>query len=217
MSFQRPGASALALLAFALVGCSSDAPVQVDSQHSHHGGVALASLSRASAAQTLSDLTRLTAPFHFVDAADSAGYKLFIATPLTTADGCISSASEGGMGYHYTRGDNLGDDSVSLLDPEFLVYAPKNGARQDGDVRRRLAAFDYFIPYSPKWPGPTDATFVRAPRVHDFSTMRELPDTVFAPSRFQGWMFHIWLWEQNPGGMFTNWNASVPRCEGSTF
>jgi len=39
----------------------------------------------------------------------------------------------------------------------------------------------------------------------------------FARSRFSGWMFHIWLWENNPGGMFTNWNQSVPLCEGSTF
>jgi hypothetical protein len=47
--------------------------------------------------------------------------------------------------------------------------------------------------------------------------MSELPDITFAPSRFGGWMFHIWLWENNPGGMFANWNTSVPLCEGSAF
>ena len=128
-----------------------------------------------------------------------------------------SSTTEGGMGYHYTRRNNLADDSVSLLDPEFLVYAPKNGPDKDGVVRRRLAAFDYFIPFSAKWPGPTDPTFKRAPRLHDFSTMSSLPDSTFAPSRFGGWMFHIWLWEHNPGGMFTNWNTSVSLCAGSSF
>jgi hypothetical protein len=101
--------------------------------------------------------------------------------------------------------------------PEFLVYAPKDGPRKDGEARRRLAAFDYFIPYSPKWPGPDDPNFERAPRLKDFPTMSDLPDIAFAPSRFGGWMFHIWLWEHNPGGMFTNWNTSVPRCEGSAF
>ena len=121
------------------------------------------------------------------------------------------------MGYHYTRGNNLADDAVSLLDPEFLVYAPTNAPRKDGEARRRLAAFDYFIPYSAKWPGPDDPTFTRAPTLHDFPTMTGLPDIAFAPSRFGGWMFHIWLWEHNPSGMFTNWNTTVPLCEGSSF
>jgi len=179
----------------------------------------LSSLSQASQAQTLDALTQLTAPLHDVDAAQAAGYSLFKAPPLTAADGCISSAAEGegGMGYHYTRGDNLADDSVSLLDPEFLVYAPTNAPRKDGDARTRLAAFDYFMPYSAKWPGPDDPSFKRAPTLHDFSTMSDLPDIAFAPSRFGGWMSHIWLWENNPGGMFANWNAAVPLCEGSAF
>jgi hypothetical protein len=177
----------------------------------------LSSLTRAANGQTLDALTQLTAPFHDVGAAQAAGYALFAAPPLTAPDGCISSAGDGGMGYHYTRGNNLADDSVSLLDPEFLVYAPKNGPRKDGEARTRLAAFDYFIPYSPKWPGPSDPTFKRAPTLHDFSTMSDLPDIAFARSRFNGWMVHIWLWEHNPGGMFANWNTAVPLCEGSSF
>jgi hypothetical protein len=36
-------------------------------------------------------------------------------------------------------------------------------------------------------------------------------------TRFGGWAIHIWLWENNPGGMFTNYNASVPQCEGSIY
>jgi hypothetical protein len=207
----------LAAFAFVLAGCSADSPLQTDNHLSHQNGVMLSSLSQADQAQTLNALTQLSAPFHDLDAAQAAGYSLFKAFPLTAKDGCISSAQEGGMGYHYTRGNNLGDDSVSLLDPEFLVYAPKNAPRKDGEARTRLAAFDYFIPYSTKWPGPNDPTFKRAPTVHDFSTMGELPDITFAPSRFGGWMFHIWLWENNPGGMFANWNMSVPLCEGSAF
>ena len=209
-------AQLLAASAFVLAGCNADSPLQAGS-HSHQNGLTLSSLSQATTAQTLDALTRLSAPFHDVDAAEAAGYGLFKAPPLTAEDGCVSSADEGGMGYHYTRGNNLGDDAVELLDPEFLVYAPTNAPRQDGEARRRLAAFDYFIPYSAKWPGPDDPTFTRAPTLHDFSTMSDLPDIAFAPSRFNGWMFHIWLWEHNPSGMFTNWNRSVPLCEGSTF
>ena len=201
------------LLAFPLVlaACSTETPVQTH-QMSHEGGLMLSSLTSASESQALAALRQLTAPFHDVDAAEAAGYALLSLPPLTAQDGCVSDASLGGMGYHYTRGDNLGDDNVSLLDPEFLVYAPKDGPRQDGVARRRLAAFDYFIPYSTRWPGPNDPTFQRAPTLHDFSTMQDLPDLRFAPSRFNGWMFHIWLWENNPAGMFGNFNASVPLC-----
>ena len=211
------GAQLLAAFSILLAGCNADAPLQTDGHRSHQNGLALSSLSEATNAQTLNALRELTAPLHDVDKAEALGYNLFTAVPLTAPDGCVSDANAGGMGYHYSRLDNLADDSVSLLDPEFLVYAPKNGPRKDGEARRRLAAFDYFIPYSAKWPGPTDQNFKRAPTLHDFSTMSDLPDIAFAPSRFSGWMFHIWLWEQNPGGMFTNWNRSVPLCEGSSF
>jgi hypothetical protein len=207
------------LVAFPLLlaACNADSPVKADDHMSHQNGLMLSSLSSATEAQALAGLRELTAPLHDVDAAQAAGYALFTAPPLTAADGCISSTHDGGMGYHYTRGNNLADDSVTLLDPEFLVYAPTNAPRKDGVARRRLAAFDYFIPFSSKWPGPDDANFKRPPTLHDFSTMSDLPDIAFAPSRFGGWMFHIWLWENNPGGMFTNWNTSVPLCEGSAF
>ena len=202
---------------FVLAGCNADSPLKADTHMSHQNGLMLSDLSAASEAQALAALRQLTAPLHDVDAAQAAGYALLTAPPLTAPDGCISSAADGGMGYHYTRGNNLADDSVSLLDPEFLVYAPTNAPRKNGEARRRLAAFDYFIPYSAKHPGPDDPNFKRPPTLHDFSTMSDLPDIAFAPSRFGGWMFHIWLWENNPGGMFTNWNTSVPLCEGSAF
>ena len=214
----NPGRGALlstALIAFALSGCSQDTATPVERPMA---GLALSSISQNAAnAQTLDDLRRMTAPLHDVDAALAAGYGLFVAPPLTAPDGCISDMSLGGMGYHYTRGNNLADDSIALLDPEFLVYAPTNAPRKDGEARRRLAAFDYFLPYSAKWPGPTDAHFTRAPNLHDFSTTRDLPNASFAPSRFNGWMIHIWLWENNSDGIFANWNTGVPLCEGSTF
>jgi hypothetical protein len=211
--------TALLLAGFALVlaACDAESPAQADDHRAHRNGLMLSTLSRSTDARTLDALRQLSAPFHDVAKAEAAGYDRFAAPPLTATDGCISSASEGGMGYHYTRGNNLADDAVSLLDPEFLVYAPTNAPRKDGEARTRLAAFDYFLPYSAAWPGPDDPGFVRAPTLHDFPTMSGLPDVAFAPSRFDGWMFHIWLWEQNPDGMFTNWNRAVPLCEGSAF
>jgi hypothetical protein len=206
----------LVALAVALAGCNSDSPVQTD-HHMHAGGLSLADLTQSSSAQTLNDLRQLTASLHDVDAALALQYQLLTA-PVTAPDGCISSTADGGMGYHYTRGNNLMDNTVSLLDPEFIVYAPKNGPRQDGEARTRLAAVEYFLPFTPTWPAPSDPTFKRAPTLHDFPSMVGLPDTPFTPTtRFGGWMFHIWLWENNPDGMFANFNTSVPLCVDSPF
>lgn len=210
--------SLLAGFAVALAACNADSPTPTMAHMSHAGGLMVSDLSQASNAQTLSALRQLTAPLHDVDAATGAKYGLLVLPPATAPDGCISDASAGGMGYHYTRGNNLGDDAIDLLDPEFLVYAPKNGPRKDDVARTRLAAVEYFLPFSAKWPAPSDPTFTKAPTLHDFESTSTLPDVAFtATSRFGGWMFHIWLWEGNPAGMFENFNASVPLCLGSAF
>jgi hypothetical protein len=121
------------------------------------------------------------------------------------------------MGYHYTRGNNLADDAIELLDPEFLVYAPTGAQPLNGVEKRRLAAVEYFIPFSAKWPAPVGALstiFTKAPSLHDFPSTSDLPDVAFTPTaRFGGWMLHIWLWEDNPVGMFANFNSSVPLCQ----
>lgn len=205
----------LTLFATALAACSTDSPLPT-SHMAHPGSVSLSDLEQSSDSKALAALRQLTVKFHDVDVAKNAQYLLF-SNPLTAPDGCISDSTAGGMGYHYGRLNNLGDDAIDLLDPEFLVYAPKDGPRIDGVARMRLAAFDYFIPYSPKWPANDAPTFKRAPSFHDFPTTQSLPDVSFAPSRFGGWMIHIWLWENNPGGMFANFNQSVPLCVGSPF
>jgi hypothetical protein len=126
-----------------------------------HGGLMLSDLARAGNAQTISALRQFTTGFHDLDAATGAGYGLLTAPPATAQDGCISDdsvdGSGGGMGYHYTRGNNLGDDAIDLLDPEFLVYAPTDGPPLNGVVKRRLAAVEYFIPFSQQWPEPGTA------------------------------------------------------------
>jgi hypothetical protein len=208
---------AVLLLGLTLSACNADSPVLADTHLAHENGLVLSSLSKTTEAQALSELHKFSASFHSMKQAEKAEYKLFALEPLTAADGCISDKVEGGMGYHYSRMDNLGDDMVSLLDPEFLVYAPENGPQKSGEVKTKLAGFDYFLPYSDKWPGPENPNFKRPPELHDFPTMKALPNIKFAPSRFGGWMVHIWLWEPNPDGMYANWNRAVPLCRGSEY
>ena len=201
-----------AVFAVALAACNTDAPVPTASHMS--GGLMLSDLTQASSAQALADLKQLTAPLHDVDAALARQYAPLVAPPATEGDGCISDPALGGMGYHYSRFNNLDDDAIDLLDPEFLVYAPKNGPRQNDVARTRLAAVEYFIKFSAKWPGPNQAGFKKAPSLHDFPSTSTLPDVEFTPTdRFGGWMFHIWLWDNNPAGMFENFNGSVPLCQ----
>jgi hypothetical protein len=200
-------------LAVALAACNSDAPIPTADHMSHAGGLLLSDLTQSSQAQTLNDLKNFTASLHDVDAAQALGYNVFVGPPATEGDGCISDPTLGGMGYHYTRGVNIFDDAIDLLNPEFLVYAPKNGPRQNDVARTRLAAVEYFLPFSAKFPGPKQPGFTKAPSLHDFPSTSNLPDVPFtATDRFGGWMFHIWLWEDNPAGMFENFNASVPLC-----
>lgn len=204
------------LAVLAVTGCSRDSSLPTENQMA---GFSLAQASQASSAQTLNDLRKLTAAYHDLDAATSAGYSLLVIPGNTTADGCISDMNAGGMGYHYSRFDNLGDNTIDLLNPEFFVYAPNKAPVHDGVQGRKLAAFEYFIPYGGNvWPGPNESGFVRAPRTSDFPSFDGLPDVALAAAnRFGGWAIHIWLWENNPDGMLMNWNKSVPLCDGSIY
>ncbi len=193
-----------------LGACSAESRVPTENM----AGINVADLSQASSAQALNDLRALTAPLHDLDAALNQQYSLLVATPLTAPDGCISDMTLGGMGYHYSRFDNLADNSIDLLNPEFLVYAPTRAPANGGDAKRRLGALEYFIPYSNVWPGPDDPTYTRAPRLSDFPSFAGLPDVAMSPTQFGGWAIHIWLWQNNPGGMLTNYNTAVPQCAG---
>lgn len=197
-----------------IAACGGDAPLPATSQEavpppalasSHGSGNPLLQ-------QQLAELSRFSAPYHDLTRAQ-ADYPVLVNIPgLTSPDGCVSDASAGGMGYHYAGHFGL-DDQVNYLEPELLVFAPTNGAAvaPDGTPRMRLAGFDYFIPYSNAWPeggaAPTSAEMGLALD----------PPVAFAPSRFGGWMFHIWLWANNPAGMFANWNPAVPLCADSPF
>ncbi len=197
-----------------LAACDGNSALPTENQAALPSGVELSSAlagANPELAQQLSELTQFSAKYHNFKVAQE-DYPVLVSNELTAPDGCVSDMTQGGMGYHYAGRFGI-DDDVNYLEPELLVYAPTNGAQTtpEGEPRFRLAAFDYFIPYSEAWPeagaAPTSADLGLAIN----------PAIAFAPSRFGGWMFHIWLWENNPAGMFANWNPSVPLCTGSAF
>jgi hypothetical protein len=129
----------------------------------------------------------LFAKYHDLQKALENGYK-FVGP-------CVSDPELGGMGDHYSRNADddfgRGDGTHALERPQYLVYAPqKNGAR-------RLAALDYTVPYE-KWQGDKAPEFFGIPFTRN--------------DGFGVWMFHIWVFQHNPAGIFANFNPKVPQC-----
>lgn len=98
--------------------------------------------------------------------------------------GCMSDAS-GGMGYHYGKVANI-DGNARLLEPEILMYEPQ----PDGSLK--FVGIEFVVPLS------ASAT---PPSLFGLQYHRN--------EAFQLWVLHVWLYKDNPSGMFTDWNPTV--------
>jgi hypothetical protein len=148
-------------------------------------GVQLTPLDR----QDLATLERVTARFHDFEAAKDAGYDVEIT-------GCMTDPVAGGMGFHFgTRKLGLGDGSAPRVDqPNLLLYEPeKNG-------RLRLVAVEYTVPLN-LWQRSSPPNLFS----HDFKPV----------PAFGIWALHAWVWEDNPSGMFADWNPRV-NCDNTS-
>lgn len=131
----------------------------------------------------LAPLRRRTAPFHAFEQARAAGYDQAL-TP------CWYFGDQGAMGYHYGN-PSLIDGRPDLLAPEVLVYEP----RRNGSLR--LVALEYLVPIA-AWTGGEPPTLL---------------GRSFARNDALGlYTLHIWLWRDNPDGLFADWNPRV-TCE----
>lgn len=139
--------------------------------------------------QDLALLERVTAGFHDFDGERRSAYGVQIT-------GCMTDPAAGGMGFHFGSARlGLGDGSPPRADqPNLLLYEPeKNG-------RMRLVAVEYTVPLN-LWKGASP------PRLfsHDFKM-----NTAFGI-----WALHAWVWDDNPSGMFADWNPRV-TCDATT-
>lgn len=107
---------------------------------------------------------------------------------------CIYHSELGGMGYHYVNEDLMGPpEMLDVTKPQALLYEPMaNG-------RLQLVGIEYIVP------GPED---IEAPSLfgHDFHYNPVLGI----------WALHVWVWKNNPSGMFKDFNPRV-SCEHSSF
>lgn len=134
----------------------------------------------AEAIDQLREIKEGTAKFRTLNAAIEAGY----ATDIT---GCLEDSALGGMGHHYANVAWL-DATVDSRRPEALLYAP----RPNGELQ--LVAIEYIVPFT-AWTDPNPP---------------ELFGQVFHNNQtFQVWALHAWIWEENPAGLFADWNPRV--------
>ena len=169
-----------------LVGCGGD-PIATRTT----ANVQPSEASQASGGGNGNDLVvlrQLTAPFQDFETAKHAGWSTQITPCLTDAAGA------GGMGFHYGN-PALIDGTARVEEPELLLFEPQ----QNG--RLRLVAVEYIIPY-------TLHSRAAAPPVL-FGQEFKQNDT------FQLWGLHAWVWENNPSGVFANWNPRV-TCDHTT-
>ena len=105
---------------------------------------------------------------------------------------CFDSDS-GGMGVHYVR--NV-DDIADPLDPEAMVYE----LSEDGQAR--LVAVEYVVPQ--EFVEDESGNVVALPELHgqQFHKHASLPL----------YILHAWIWEENPEGMFADFNPAVGAC-----
>jgi hypothetical protein len=131
-----------------------------------------------------------TAPFPDPAAAEAAGYVHML--------GCVSGPLDGAMGLHYVNADLVGDGELNAAHPEILIYAQQDGAMHFVGVEYLVLA----DAWEAKHEGPP-------------ILMGQLFNFVGAPNRYRNPPFyelHVWTGQDNPHGMFADWNPSV-SCE----
>ncbi|HJQ09438.1 MAG TPA: hypothetical protein VJ840_00230 [Gemmatimonadaceae bacterium] len=121
--------------------------------------------------------------------------------PEAVQDGPISYPA-GSMGVHFLNPNNIGP-TLDPTKPQILIYEPQ------GD-KLVLAAAEWFVPvqvagntvpsiFGQQLAGPMDG--------HE----------PIIPASLKHYDLHVWLWKDNPKGMFTSTNASVKCTPGSPY
>jgi hypothetical protein len=139
----------------------------------------------------LDDLRVVTAPYHDLQAALSAGFKPFSVDGGTTPT-CFDHMGMG-MGIHYVRHV---DDVTNPMDPEAMVYEVV-----DPD-HLRLVAVEYIVPQEDVEDAQGNVIHLPKAFGQDFHKHPTLPVYVL----------HAWIWEPNPEGTFADFNPKVSAC-----
>jgi hypothetical protein len=122
--------------------------------------------------------------------------------PKGAADGPVTY-KPGAMGVHFINMSNVGP-KLDPAKPQVLIYKPA------GD-KLQLVAAEWFMP----------AALVKAgtprPRIFDQDMQGPMPGhEPIMPASLQHYDLHVWLWEENPSGVFEPTNANV-KCPANGY
>jgi hypothetical protein len=120
--------------------------------------------------------------------------------PTGANDGGVTY-KPGAMGVHFINMGNVGD-KLDPAKPQVLIYKPV------GD-KLQLAAAEWFMPAAMvKDPA-------KKPRIFEQEMQGPMPGhTPIMPAELKHYDLHVWLWEENPGGVFEPTNANVKCPQG---
>ncbi|MGH9793545.1 MAG: hypothetical protein ACRD5G_02120 [Candidatus Acidiferrales bacterium] len=178
-------AGAIAAVA-SLLACAAPASLEF----SNPDAMTVANQSEARAAAIESEVARVraaTSAFKSVDKAVAAGYR-------RDGGGCVDNQPHGAMGYHH-QNDALLDGKIEVERPEMLVYE----RLPDGEYR--LNGVEYIVPFSAR------------PETSEPPTVMGQPLKPYPALKI--WYLHVWVWTENPSGLFADWNPRV-KCHGKT-
>lgn len=113
---------------------------------------------------------------------------------------CVSGPNEGAMGVHYVLPERIGDGALQVDQPEALIYEPRPGGKM------QLVGVE-FIVLAQQW-NTENPDAQPALDGHLLNLVGE-PNRYRLPAFYE---LHVWAWERNPNGAFSDWNTSV-SCE----
>lgn len=134
-------------------------------------------------ARELAMLRGTTARYHNVKAAIEAGY--------VPAEHCLEVPELGGMGIHYVNPILASDGVIDPMRPEILLYEPtKHGLR--------LVGVEYFM-----------ASALAETTPYVFGKPFDGPMPGHEPGMPEHYDLHVWIWKNNPSGLFAQFNPKV--------
>ena len=145
----------------------------------------LSKVSGGDAAALIATLQRATARYHNLDAAIADGF-VFL-------HGCETRPEEGPVGTVYVHLGRLLDGIADPASPDALLYEPRANGRP------RLVGVELAIPY-PLWTQQDSPTLLGA--------------TFQREDEFGVYGLHVWVWRDNPEGLFAESNPRI-NCEGA--
>jgi len=173
-------------LPFALSSVATAADVAMPG-HDHGGAGGLHESASSPLVNKVRNATR-----RYLDINVALGEGWVQATP------CVSGPNDGAMGVHFVKPERIHDGVLKADEPEMLIYEPLPGGAF------RLVGVEYIVIAS-EWAGKNPPGVPPSVDGHLTNFVGE-PNRYALPAFYE---MHVWAWEDNPNGSFSDWNSRV--------